>query len=187
LLLTIGASGPGAAKPTVLDTFLAAHPIAKTFLTTQKPPAVSYGTLNYFGVNAFEYTAANGRKAFVRYRFVPQAGEAFVPAADLAAKGPNYLQDELPLRLAKGPVVFDWYAQIAAPGDAIGDPSVAWPESRRLVKLGTVRIEHLAPDPAATDKATMFRPLNVPDGISPADPMLGVRQAAYPLSFAHRQ
>jgi catalase len=187
LLLTIGVSGAGAAKPTALDTFLGAHPVAKTFLTTQKPPPVSYGTLSYFGVNAFEYTAANGRKAFVRYRFVPQAGEAFVPAADLAGKSPNYLQEELPQRLAKGPIVFDWYAQIAESADVIGDPSIAWPEGRRLVKLGTVRIERLLPDPAATDKATMFRPLNVPDGIAPADPMLGVRQAAYPLSFAHRQ
>jgi catalase len=187
LLLTIGASGPGAAKPTQLDAFLGAHPIAKTFLTTQKPPAVSYATLSYFGVNAFAYTAANGRKAFVRYRFVPQAGEAFVPAADLPGKGPNYLQEELPQRLAKGPVVFDWYAQIAEAADVIGDPSIAWPEGRRLVKLGTIRIDRLAPDQAATSKATMFRPLNVPDGIAPADPMLGIRQAAYPLSFAHRQ
>jgi catalase len=86
-----------------------------------------------------------------------------------------------------GPVIFDWYAQIAEVGDVIGDPSVAWPESRRLVNLGTVRIDGIAPDPAVTDKATMFLPLNVPDGIAAADPMLGVRQAAYPLSFQHRQ
>ena len=187
LLLAIGASGAGAAKPTAVEAFLGSHPIAKTFLTTQKPPAVSYAALSYFGVNAFEYDAADGRKAFVRYRFVPRGGEAFLSAAELSGKGPNYLQEELPQRLAKGPVVFDWYAQVAETGDVIGDPSVAWPESRRLVKLGTLRIDRLAPDAAATDKATMFRPLNVPAGIEPADPMLGVRQAAYPLSFQHRQ
>ena len=187
LLLAIGASGADAAKPTALDAFLASHPIAKTFLTTQKPPPASYTTLSYFGVNAFEYTGPGGRKAFVRYRFVPQGGEAFVPAGELAGKGPNYLQEELPRRLAKGPVAFDWYAQIAEPGDVIGDPSIAWPEGRRLVKLGAIRIDRLAPDQATTDKATMFRPLNVPEGIASADPMLGVRQAAYPLSFQHRQ
>jgi catalase len=187
LLLAIGASGAGAVKPTALDTFLGTHPIAKTFLTTQKPPAASYATLSYYGVNAFEYATANGRKSFVRYRFVPCDGEAFVPAAELPGKSPNYLRDELPQRLAKGPAMFDWYAQIAEAGDVIGDPSIAWPESRRLVKLGAVRIDRLAPDPAAADKATMFRPLNVPDGVAPADPMLGIRQAAYPLSFQHRQ
>jgi catalase len=187
LLLAIGASGAGALKPTAVDTFLGAHPIAKTFLTTQKPAPVSYATLSYFGVNTFEFNGVDGRRTFVRYRFAPRAGEAFVTAADLPGRGPNYLQDELPQRLAKGPVIFDWYAQIAEPGDAIGDPSVAWPETRRLVKLGTVRIDRLAPDPVATDRATMFKPLNIPDGIGPADPMLGVRQAAYPLSFEHRQ
>jgi catalase len=187
LLLAIGASGAGAAKPTALDGFLAAHPIAKTFLTTQKPLAVSYATLSYFGVNAFAFTAADGRTSFVRYRFVPRDGEAFLPAAKRLSEGPNYLQEELPRRLAAGPVVFDWYAQVADAGDVIGDPSVAWPESRRLVKLGTVRLFSLTEDPAAADKAAMFRPLNVPDGIAAADPMLGVRQAAYPLSFQHRQ
>jgi catalase len=185
LLLAIGAKGGGDSAP--LDGFLSSHPIAKTFLTTQKPPAASYGTLSYFGVNAFEYVAANGRKAFVRYRFVPRGGEAFVPPTDLSTKGPNYLQEELPQRLAKGPIVFDWYAQIAASGDVIDDPSIAWPETRRLVKLGTIRLEHMATNPDALDKTTMFRPLNIPDGIEPADPMLGVRQAAYPLSLAHRQ
>lgn len=185
LLLAIGAKGGGESAP--LDAFLGSHPIAKTFLTTQKPPAASYGTLSYFGVNAFEYTAANGHKSFVRYRFVPRDGEDFVPTADLAGKGPNYLQEELPQRLAKGPLIFTWYAQIAETGDIIGDPSVAWPENRRLVKLGAVRLDRMAPGPAALDKSTMFGPLNLPPGIDPADPMLGVRQAAYPLSFAHRQ
>jgi len=125
LLLAIGASGAGAAKPTQLDAFLGAHPIAKTFLTTQKPPPASYATLSYFGVNAFAFTAADGTKMFVRYRFVPRGGEAFVPASDLSSKGPNYLQEELPQRLAKGPVIFDWYAQVAVAGDVIDDPSIA--------------------------------------------------------------
>lgn len=187
LLLAIGASGAGAPKPTQLDRFLATHPIAASFLTTQKPPPVSYATLSYFGVNSFAYTNARGGRSFVRYRFVPRADEAFVPKDQLAAKSANYLADELPQRLANGPVVFDWYAQIADAADAVEDPSIAWPEGRRLVKLGTVRIDHLAPDQAGAEKATMFRPLNVPAGIAPADPMLGIRQAAYPLSFQHRQ
>jgi catalase len=187
LLLAIGGSGAGTAKPTPLDTFLGSHPIAKTFLTTQKPPAASYATLSYFGVNAFQYTDAKGHKQFVRYRFVPRSGEAFVSSADLPSKGTNYLQEELPNRLAKGEIIFDWYAQIAEPGDVIANPSIAWPENRPLVKLGTVRIDRLTPDPATADKTTMFQPLNVPEGIESADPMLGVRKGAYPLSYKHRQ
>jgi hypothetical protein len=46
LLLAISASGPGAAKPSAIDTFLDSHPVAKTFLTTQKTPA-SFATISY--------------------------------------------------------------------------------------------------------------------------------------------
>ncbi|CAN5923789.1 hypothetical protein BH11PSE3_BH11PSE3_43690 [soil metagenome] len=50
-----------------------------------------------------------------------------------------------------------------------------------------IRIDRLVANPAAMDKATMFRPLNVPADIEPADAMLGIRQDAHPLSFQHRQ
>jgi catalase len=187
LLLAIGSSGAGAAKPTALDGFLSSHPIAVTFLTTQKPPPESYATLSYFGVNAFEFTGAKGARRFVRYRFVPVGGEAVLTPERLSAMGPNYLQTELPARLTKVATEFAWYAQIAEASDVIGDPSIAWPESRKQVKLGMIRIDRMAPDPVAADKATMFSPLNVPEGIAPADPMLEVREQAYPLSFRHRQ
>ena len=187
LLLAIGASGAGAAKPTALDGFLAGHPVAKIFLTTQKPAPESYATLSYFGVNAFEYEDRAGRRRLVRYRFVPAGGEAALSPELLAGKEPNYLQTELPERLSKAPAEFIWYAQIAEASDAVDNPSIAWPESRKLVKLGVIRIDRMAPDPEAADKATMFSPLNVPPGIAPADPMLAIRQAAYPLSFRHRQ
>ena len=187
LLLAIGSSGAGASKPTALDRFLGSHPIANTFLTTQKPPPESYTTLSYFGVNAFEFTDTNDHRQFVRYRFVPVGGEAVLTPERLSAMGPNYLQTELPARLAKSAADFVWFAQIAEASDVIGDPSIAWPESRKQVKLGIIRIGHMAPNPIATDKATMFSPLNLPDGIAPADPMLEVRQQAYPLSFQHRQ
>jgi catalase len=187
LLLAIGASGPDAAKPTALDRFLDSHPIAKTFLTTQKPAPVSFATLSYFGVNAFKFINASGQEAFVRYRFVPSQGEQFLEPAVLKTKGPNYLREEIALRAASRLMSFDWFAQIAAAGDAIADPSVAWPESRRLVKLGVVRITRMAVDQAASDKATLFMPGNLPTGIAIADPMVQVRNAAYPLSFRDRQ
>jgi catalase len=45
----------------------------------------------------------------------------------------------------------------------------------------------MAPNGIAIDRTTMFNPLNVPDGIAAADPMLTLRKAAYPISFGHRQ
>ena len=187
LLRAIGASGAGAAKPTELDRFLGAHPIAKVFLTTQKPPPVSYGTLNYFGVNAFTFVDAAQRRRAVRYRFVPSAGEHVLDAAALTAKGPDYLREEIEARVVAAPIVFDWFAQIAELGDLRDDPSIAWPESRELVNLGTVTIVRLDSEPMKTDKALLFLPGRLPTGIEIADPMIAMRSAAYPISFAERQ
>jgi len=187
LLRAIGASGPQTAKPTALEKFLGSHPIARTFLSTQKPAPVSYATLAYYGVNAFRFVDAAGRAVFVRYRFIPVAGEQFLDASALGAKGPNYLLEEIPARVAKGPIAYEWFAQVSASGDAIADPSVAWPESRKLVNLGTIRIERLVADQATLDKSTMFLPTSVPSGIEPADPMLAIRSGAYPISFGERQ
>jgi catalase len=44
-------------------------------------------------------------------------------AAEIAKKSPDYLVDELPERLKKGPVTFHIKAQLAAPGDATKDPT----------------------------------------------------------------
>ena len=184
LLLAIAASGKDAAKPTTLDKFLAAHPIAKTFLTTQNSPE-SFSTSAYFGVNAFKYTKA-GSVGFVRYRLVPAAGEHYLDAAELKAKSADFLQTDIAQRLAKGPVAFDWFAQIADKGDAIDDPSIAWPASRKLIKLGTITLTKVVTDPGA-DRKLLFLPANMPDGIEAADPMLTIRNGAYPLSFQHRQ
>lgn len=186
LLRSVGASGPDAQHPTPVERFLATHPVAKTFLTTQKPPPVSYATAAYFGVNSVKYTNVDGKSTHVRYRFVPRAGEHYLSPDEAKAKGPDYLREELAQRVAKGPVVFDWYAQVADSGDKIDDPSIAWPDNRKLAKLGTITIKSLAADPA-TDKQTLFLPGQPHAGIEAADPMLTLRTSAYPISFGARQ
>ena len=185
-LRAIGTSGPEAPKPTPIEAFLDSHPIAKTFVTTQKPPPVSYATAAYFGVNSFAFLDASGKKHFVRFRFVPVAGEQYLDPAALASKGPNYLRDEIAARVAKAPVAFEWFAQLAEPGDVIENPSVAWPESRRLVRLGTISVRAVETR-ADADKELLFLPARLCDGIETADPMLTVRHAAYPISFGQRQ
>lgn len=186
-LRAVGASGPDAPHPNAIERFLATHPIAKAFLTSQKPPPQSYATAAYYGVNSFQYTNAAGRSAFVRSRFVPSAGERYLTPAELKTRGPDYLGEELATRLAAGPVSFDWYAQIAEPGDRIEDPSIAWPESRRLVRLGRIVLTRIAADQGDVDKRTLFLPGLSHPGIDPADPMLTLRDSAYPTSFRARQ
>ena len=186
-LRAIGASGPDAVKPTTLDKFLATHPVARHFLTTQKPPPASYATAAYFGVNAFQFSDAAGHGRYVRYRFVPESGEHYLDASSLATKSPTYLIDEIVQRVTSTPVRFTWYAQLAETGDVIDDPSVAWPEGRTLVKLGVLTIDRAGPNTAASDQALAFQPGSLLSGIEIADPMVTIRNAAYPVSFHERQ
>ena len=186
LLLAIGASGSGAAKPTPVDQFLATHPVAKTFLTTQHLPQ-SYATINYFGVNSFKFTNAKGVTHFVRYQFVPEEGEKLLTREQYEQQAPNYLIDEIKVHITAKPVRFVMYAQVAEAGDTIENPSIAWPDTRRLVKLGTIEIRHIADNSISADKQLSFIPNNVPAGIEPADPMLTFRSHAYPISVKERQ
>lgn len=53
-------SGPGVAKPTPIEQFLGSHPAALRFVTTPRPAPDSFGTLAFYGVNAFKFTNAKG-------------------------------------------------------------------------------------------------------------------------------
>jgi catalase len=182
----VGASGPGVAHPTPIEQFIGTHPAAKAFVTSLTQPA-SYAEATFFGINSFKWTNAQGKSIFVRYRYVPRAGEHYLSKDELKPLGPNYLQDEIVARIAKAPVVFDWYVQIAESGDKIEDPSAVWPESRKLVKVGTFTITQPPADPLAADKAFTVLPGSSRPGIDPADPMLTFRNQVYPVSFKARQ
>ncbi len=184
-LRAVGATRPDSPHPNPVEQFLAGHPHAKAFLVSRTYPA-SYAEAKYFGVNAVKFTNAAGRAVFVRYQFVPRAGEHYLTPEQRKAESASYLQDEIVQRAAREPIVFDWYAQIAETGDAVADPSIAWPDTRRRVKLGTFSITRRSSDPAV-DKALLFLPGQPHPGVEPADPMLVLRNTAYPISLGQRQ
>ena len=187
LLLAISKSGPDAPHPNAVEQFLGTHPIAKTFLTTQKPPSVSYGTLSYFGVNSFKFINKRGDSTFVRYQIIPESGEQFLTTEQFKHSGDNYLSEEIKARVAKGPVKFKLYAQVAERGDDIANPSIAWPDQRKRVFLGTITIKRFADNSLAKDKALVYNPGNLPKGIEIADPMITDRAKLYPVSVKERQ
>ena len=82
----------------------------------------------------------------------------------------------LPARLAKEPVAFRMLAQIAGPGDSTKDATVPWPEDRKLVDMGTLTLTKAVPDSAEAEKALLFMPNNLPDGVEvSADPLIDAR------------
>lgn len=150
------------------------------------PPAVSYATLTYFGLNAFKFTNAKGNSQYIRYQIRPLAGEQYITEEAGAKAPPNYLMDELPVRLAKGPIKYTLVAQLAKEGDNITDPAKAWPATNPVVVLGTISVEKFLDDPEAS-RAILFNPVSLPAGIEPsADPILAWRFPAYAVSFGQR-
>jgi len=185
LLTAIGNSGPDTAKPTPVEQFLGSHPAALKFVTTPRPAPKSFGTLAFYGVNAFKFTNAKGKSSYIRYQILPVAGEHALPEG--AKPEPNYLMEELPARVAKGPVKFKLMAQIANEGDNVNDPTAVWPAANKVVELGTITLNKMVTDQVAEQKKILYNPVALPAGIEPsADPVLAMRFPAYAVSYGQR-
>jgi catalase len=89
--------------------------------------------------------------------------------------------------LKQGPVTFQLKAQLAAPGDPTADPTKPWPETNKVVDLGTLTITKVVADSAAAQKALLFIPGRLTDGIELSDDQLvQTRDGAYAVSFSRR-
>ena len=187
LLTAISKSGPGVAKPTPVEQFLGAHPAALKWVSTPRPPPESFGTLAFYGVNAFKFTNAKGVSHYARYQILPVAGEHALTAAEVAKVDPNYLMDELPKRIAAGPVKFRLLAQVAKEGDITDDATAVWPADRQLIELGVISLTATEKDQVKEQKALLYNPLSLTPGIeASADPILAARPPAYAISFTQR-
>jgi len=182
----LAASGPDAQKPTPLDKFDADHPAAAAFMKDQNPPPLSLATESYFGVNSFKFTNAKGDVIFGRYQIRPVAEAAYLSKEDAAKAAPNYLMAEIKQRVEKAPVQFKLLVQVAEKGDAIANPSIAWPDTRKSIELGTIEIAKAMDDSAIAQRELVFLPTVMPDGIEPADPMIDARAHTYVESFSRR-
>jgi len=186
LFAAIAASGPDSPKPTALDQFVASHPTVATATASAATPS-SFARETYNGVDAFVFVNAAGQRQPFRWKIVPAAGTEHLSNADAAKQAPDFLMQELPARLAKAPVVFSLSAQFANAGDPTKDPTQPWPDDRRVVELGTITLTKAAADSATAEKALLFLPSNLPDGIEPSDdPLIDVRTQAYAVSFGRR-
>jgi len=181
------ASGPNTPKPTPLEKFLAAHPNTARFLSTPNPQPASFATYSYFGNNCFIFVNARGERQAARYQITPLAGEQHLDPAGAAAKGPDFLIDELRNRIAKAPVEFRLQVQIANPNDLTADATVVWPDDRRRVVLGTIRLISVDPNSAETQKRLIYDPTHLTDGIELSDdPLPAFRAQVYSISIARR-
>jgi catalase len=182
LLQAIAVSGKDAAKPTKLDSFMAAHPAAPRAFGSVATPT-SFARETYNGVNSFVFVDKVGRRQAFRFQIVPVAGTLHMTAAQATAQKPNFLIDELGPRLARQPVRFKLTAFLAQSGDAVDDATKPWPDNRRSIDLGTITLNKVIP----ADKALGFLPENLVEGIEPSgDPLIKARTQAYVVSYGRR-
>ncbi|RMY40116.1 hypothetical protein D0866_01476 [Hortaea werneckii] len=174
-----------------IGDFLTANPSAAAFVQDPKPSPKSFATERYYGVNAFKFVSKDrGQERFIRYRILPDAGLSHLSETELASKTPNYLYDELPTRINQGSVGFKLLAQVAEADDPTEDATRHWPEERRLIELGSIRLEAVTPEEqsAREQKRIIFDPIPRVEGIEPsADPLLEMRAAIYLISGKERR
>jgi catalase len=169
--------------------FLDSHPAARAFIgrLMQKPVPASYGQASYYAEHAFLFTAADGTSRFGRYRWMPEAGEAYLSPGEATTRSANFLHEELESRLHNGPVVFRLLLQLAGESDPTDDVTALWPPDRPLVELGRLEVTGISPTGAADERRMVFDPTNLTDGIDlSADPILLARSAAYSISYDRR-
>lgn len=171
-----------------LEAFLGTHPKTLAFVQLPKPTPSSFAREAYFGITAMRFTNKDGVSRYGRYRIVPDAGVDHLSDADAVSKPPNFLLDEIAARVAKGPVKFHVWAQLANSGDVVNDATEQWPESRSLVDLGAISLTAPVENDAHEQQWTIFDPIPRVDGIDPSDdPLLELRAALYLMSGRRRR
>lgn len=172
-----------------VGAFIGAHPEAlpaAQHVLTSEPPE-SYLRVAYNSLHAYGFVDGDGQLRFGRYRFEPEAGEAHLPADDAVRRGAHYLRDDLAERLAAGPARFALWVQLAGEDDPVDDPTLAWPDDRERVLLGTLEITGLAFDREQDGDVLVFDPTRVVPGIELSDDqILHFRAHAYAESVFRR-
>jgi catalase len=96
--------------------------------------------------------------------------------------------DEMGERLAKGPVQFKIFVQLAAPGDVVDDATIHWPADRQEIEFGTITLTKKENELEPELRKIIFDPRPGVDGIEASnDPLFEVRAAIYLLSGRRRR
>jgi len=179
----------GKPDPQKLYDFFTSHPdaAAQSMILTYTNPPLSYANSAYYGIHTFKFIDAGGGAHAVKWRFIPRDGERQLTTSMLASAANDFLEQRLIERVSKGPVQWDMVVYEGEPGDPEDNPTLAWPETRRHFKAGTLAITQAMAQGGAQCEKINFDPLVMADGIAPTnDPVLLFRSPAYGISFGKR-
>jgi catalase len=184
----VSATDPAGPHPNAMEQFLGKHPAAQAFIQTPKPIPASFARESFYPVHAFRFTNAGGASRYGRYRVLPVAGNEYLDDAGAAAQTPNFLFDEIAVRVSREPVRFRVLVQLAQDGDVTDDSTVRWPENRQLITFGEINLTAVVPNNAVEQQRIIFDPVPRVDGIeASADPLFEPRANMYLMSGRRRR
>ena len=169
--------------------FLATHPETMQAMKViqSHPPSSGFDNTAYYGLNAFRFADASGASIPVRWAMVPE--QPFAPAGNTAAGqgDKNFLFDGLIAAIVQHPLQWHLVITIGRPGDPTDDATIAWPDGRERVDVGTLTLDRIESEETSRARDMNFDPLVLPSGIHPSDdPLLSARSAVYSQSFTRR-
>lgn len=179
---------PATGKPDLekVGAWVQEHPEAVAAIqaaVTTDPPE-SYATVAYNSIHSFRWTAPDGTERWVRYRFEPDEGERTLSEEEARSRGRDYLREEV---AARELTAFTLFVAIAAEGDDVNDPTVAWPDDRERVAVGRLELTGPETERERDGDILVFDPTRVTDGIDLSDDeILRFRPRAYSASVTRR-
>lgn len=179
----------GKPDPQKMAAFAASHPATVRALGIIQSHAPSSGFDNaaFNSLNAFWFVDAAGKSIPVRWTLAPVQPFAPASTAGTAQTDKNYMFDELIASIQQHPLQWHLIITIGQPGDPTNDATVAWPDGREQVDVGTVTLDHIESEETSPARDINFDPLVLPSGMAPSDdPLLSARSAVYSQSFTRR-
>ena len=144
--------------------------------------------LSWRAVSAFRFTNADGISRYGRYRILPVAGNEYLGETEAAARGADFLFDEIKERVTTEPVRFRVVVQMAEDVDTVDDATVRWPEERPQRAFGEISLRELVANNASEQQHIIFDPIPRVDGIeASADPLCEPRANIYLMSGRRRR
>jgi catalase len=179
----------GKPDPQKMAAFAASYPATVRALGIIQSHAPSSGFDNaaFNSLNAFWFIDAVGKSIPVRWTLAPVQPFAAASGTSTAQTDKNYMFDELIASILQHPLQWHLIITIGQPGDPTNDATVAWPDGREQVDVGTLSLDHIESEETSSARDINFDPLVLPSGMAPSDdPLLSARSAIYSQSFTRR-
>jgi catalase len=177
----------GKPDPAKAKAFLVGHPETVRALSVVKgrPASSGFYDSTFHSLNAFRFINAAGDSIPVRWLLAPM--QPFAASAASAKQDTNYLFDALIAQVHRQPLRWHLIVILGQPGDPTNDATIAWPDGREQVDVGTLTLDRVASEDASPATDINFDPLVLPAGIAPSDdPLLSARSVVYSQSFTRR-